>query len=148
VRKVFADTLYWIAVVKPNDPYAPAAREARQALGPCLLVTTDEVLGEFLTAFARSGSNMRARAVRTVRDILDSAEVQVVIQSRQSFLGAMARFSQRLDKEYSLTDCSSMNVMGAEGITDILTNDHHFQQEGYNVLIRALPGGRGSHNLG
>jgi hypothetical protein len=42
MRKVFADTLYWIAVVKPNDPYAPAAREARQALGPCLLVTTDE----------------------------------------------------------------------------------------------------------
>ena len=44
MRKVFADTLYWIATVKPNDPYEPAAREARQAIGPCLIVTTDEVL--------------------------------------------------------------------------------------------------------
>ena len=41
-----------------------------------------------------------------------------------------------------------MNVMVAEGITDILTNDHHFQQEGYNVLICAVPGGPGSHDRG
>jgi predicted nucleic acid-binding protein len=29
-----------------------------------------------------------------------------------------------------------MNVMREEGMTDILTNDHHFTQEGFNVLIR------------
>jgi len=26
--------------------------------------------------------------------------------------------------------------MRDEGITDILTNDHHFEQEGFRVLIR------------
>ncbi len=135
MRKVFADTLYWIATVKPTDPYGPAAREARRAIGPCLLVTTDEVLAEFVTAFSKSGSNMRARAVRTARDILDSAAVTVIAQSRQSFLRALDRFSQRPDKEYSLTDCSSMNAMDAEGITDVLTHDHHFEQEGYKILI-------------
>ena len=36
MRKVFADALYWIATVRPNDPYEPAAREARQAIGPAL----------------------------------------------------------------------------------------------------------------
>ena len=38
-------------------------------------------------------------------------------------------------KEYSLTDCISMNVMKTESINEILTNDHHFDQEGYDVLI-------------
>ena len=28
-----------------------------------------------------------------------------------------------------------MLVMRAEAITDVLTNDHHFHQEGFNVLI-------------
>ena len=28
-----------------------------------------------------------------------------------------------------------MNAMDAEGITDVLTNDHHFEQEGYKILI-------------
>jgi predicted nucleic acid-binding protein len=79
---------------------------------------------------------MRARAFRTVRDILDSQNIKVVAQSRDSFLRALDRFSRRLDKEYSLTDCSSMNAMDAEGIKDVLTNDHHFAQEGFNVLIR------------
>lgn len=136
MRKVFADALYWIATVKPNDPYEPAAREARQALGPCLIVTTDEVLGEFVTALAKSGPMLREKAARIVNELLDSASVQVAAQSRESFLRALDRFSNRPDKEYSLADCSSMNVMDAEGIQDVLTNDHHFQQEGYNVLIR------------
>jgi len=141
MRKVFADTLYWVAIVKPNDPYARAAREARQAIGPCLIVTTDEVLYEFVTAFAQGGSMLRDKAVRIVRELLDSASVKVLAQSRDSLLRALDRFSKRPDKEYSLTDCSSMNAMDAEGITDVLTHDHHFQQEGYNVLIRRTPSG-------
>lgn len=34
-----------------------------------------------------------------------------------------------------------MNVMDAEGIRDVLTSDRHFEQEGYNVLIRRSPSG-------
>ena len=137
IRKVFADTLYWVAIVRPNDPYSSAAKEARQALGECIIVTTEEVLGEFVTAFSKGGIGLRVKAVRTVQTILDSPAVTVIAQSRESFLSALDRFSGRPDKEYSLTDCSSMNAMDAEGITDVLTHDHHFRQEGYNVLIHA-----------
>ncbi len=136
MRKVFADTLYWIATIKPNDPYQAAAREAREGIGSSLIVTTDEVLAEFVTAFSKSGNDMRARAVRTVRKILDSTDVRVVAQSRDSFLRALARFANRLDKEYSLTDCASMNAMDAEEIKEALTHDRHFEQEGYRILIQ------------
>jgi predicted nucleic acid-binding protein len=142
MRKVFADTVYWVAIVRPNGPYERAARMAREAAGARILVTTDEVLSEFVTAFARGGPRLRERAVRAVRAILDNPNVKVVVQSRDSLLRALDRFSKRPDKDYSLTDCSSMNAMDAEGIRDVLTHDHHFGQEGYNVLTRkGRPGG-------
>ncbi len=135
MRKAFADTLYWIAIVRPGDPYTRSAKEARQALGPCRLVTTDEVLCEFLTAFSKGGPILRKKAVKTVKKILTNPVVEVVEQSRNSFLRALERFENRCDKDYSLTDCSSMNTMDDEQIADVLTNDRHFKQEGYHVLI-------------
>jgi predicted nucleic acid-binding protein len=44
-------------------------------------------------------------------------------------------YEQRPDKAYSLTDCISMQVMRREGLTEVLTNDHHFIQEGFRVLF-------------
>jgi predicted nucleic acid-binding protein len=39
-------------------------------------------------------------------------------------------------KEYSLTDCISMKAMRSESVSDVLTNDHHFEQEGFNILMK------------
>jgi uncharacterized protein len=139
MRKIFADTLYWIAIAKRGDPYEAAAKEARQTVEPCTLVTTDEVLDEFVTAFAKGGPILRKKAVQTVHAIFNNPNVNVIAQSRDSFIHALERFSNRPDKDYSLTDCSSMNVIDAEEITDVLTNDHHFAQEGYNILIPSTP---------
>jgi len=44
-------------------------------------------------------------------------------------------YEQRPDKEYSLTDCISMQVMKAMGITEVLTHDRHFVQEGFIILF-------------
>ena len=100
------------------------------------MVTTDEVLVEFLTAMSKSGQDMRRRAVRTVRDVLNSGAVRVVAQSRQSFLDGLDRYERRPDKGYSIQDCIAMNVMDAEGITEVLTSDHNFEQEGFTILMR------------
>ena len=58
MKTVFADTVYWIATVKPGDQWADAAKRARAALGELRIVTTDEVLTEFLTALSSSGQNL------------------------------------------------------------------------------------------
>ena len=47
----------------------------------------------------------------------------------------MGHLDQRRDKEYSLTDCASMNAMRLESIPEVLTNDHHFKQEGFTILM-------------
>jgi hypothetical protein len=35
-----------------------------------------------------------------------------------------------------LTDCTSFLVMEDRGIADALTADHHFEQAGFNVLLK------------
>ncbi len=95
---------------------------------------TDEVLDEVLAHFSAFGPAMRSRAVTIIRQVLAHPDIEVVPQSRQSFLDALALYEARPDKDYSLTDCSSMATMRARGITEVLTRDAHFAQEGF-VLI-------------
>jgi predicted nucleic acid-binding protein len=132
---VFADTLYWVAIVKPDDPWKVAARRARSSLGNVRLLTTDEVLIEFLGLLRKGGEHIRRQGVRMVREILANPNVKVLAQSRDSFLRGIGLYEQRPDKEYSLTDCISMNAMWSESVSKVLTNDHHFRQEGFDVLI-------------
>jgi predicted nucleic acid-binding protein len=113
---------------------ANASLAARKRLGEVILVTTDDVLVEFLTAL-RKGPVLREKAVQVVRAILGNPNVKVIPHSRKSFLEGLDLYAQRQDKEYSLTDCISMNVMKSESIQESLTNDDHFEQEGFRVLI-------------
>ncbi|MXY24089.1 MAG: PIN domain-containing protein [Acidobacteria bacterium] len=136
MRSVFADTVYWIATVMPSDQWRAAARDARRCLGPVELVTTDEVLTEFLAALSKGGPRIRLAATQTVRAMLSGSNVRVIPQSRESFTKALDRYEARGDKGYSLQDCVSMNVMEAESITQVLTNDRHFEQEGFTVLMK------------
>jgi len=62
--------------------------------------------------------------------------VRIVPQTPASFLAGIDLYGARLDKGYSMTDCISMQTMRAEGITDVLTNDLHFEQEGFQALFR------------
>jgi predicted nucleic acid-binding protein len=55
-------------------------------------------------------------------------------QSRESFLAGIELYRARPDKGYSLTDCISMITMRREGLTEALTNDRHFEQEGFRTL--------------
>ena len=136
MANVFADAAYWIAVSIPSDQWHRVAVAAHRGLGDVTLITTDEVLTEFLTALSNRGIESRRLASRTVRAILEDPTVRVIEQSRGSFLNGVSRYEGRLDKSYSLQDCIAMNVMEAEGITQVLTSDHNFQQEGFTILMK------------
>ncbi len=136
MKTVFVDTVYWIAIVRPNDSWRKAAQTVKEQLGPIRLVTTDEVLTEFLAALSKGGPNLRHTAVKMVRAILSNANIKVVPQSRDSFQRGLTRYEARNDKEYSLQNCISMNVMESESIMEVLTHDHHFEQEGFRILMK------------
>jgi len=43
--------------------------------------------------------------------------------------------TERRDKGYSLTDCIPMQTMRQQGLTEVLTHDRHFEQEGFRALF-------------
>lgn len=139
MKTVFADTLYWVAMARPNDPWKEAAERAKAQLGDVRLLTTDEVLAEFLTALGQGGEGVRRQGVKMVRAILDNPNVRVLPQSRDSFLRGVDLYARRPDKEYGVTDCISMNAMRSESVSEVLTNDYHFAQEGFTLLITPRP---------
>ena len=132
MRRVFADTLYWLAIFLPGDAWSDAARSAD--VSEALLVT-EEVLTEFLAAVSSHGDHTRRLACRLVREVLNDSDIEVVSQSHESFLAGLALYERRPDKQYSLVDCISMNVMRQRHVHEILTNDRHFSQEGFVRLL-------------
>lgn len=87
---------------------ASAASHAAHELAAAKIITTDEVIAEFLTFHCRFGRAVRAVAAQLVRRVLANANVTVLPQSHESFLAGLQLSEARPDKEYSLTDCSSM----------------------------------------
>ena len=67
---------------------------------------------------------MRRKAFANAQSILNNPGVRVIPQSRSPLL------------RHGLTDCISMQAMRREGIVEALTNDRHFEQEGFRALFR------------
>jgi predicted nucleic acid-binding protein len=135
VTALFADTFYWIALADSNDSAHKRALEitAERAASP--IVTTDEVLTEYLNYFSAAPEPFRRQAAFGIQKLIASP-VRVIPQSRESFLRGVTLYGARPDKNYSLTDCISMQAMRREGLIEVLTNDRHFEQEGFRALFR------------
>ena len=74
-----------------------------------------------------------------VRAILSNPNVKVVPQTHAAFLNALAFYEQREDKEYTLTDCISMNAMRSESLTEVLTRP--FSHKLYPIFAVTEPSG-------
>jgi predicted nucleic acid-binding protein len=131
VRIVFADTFYWIALTLPGD----AAYERAHQITDDIL-TTEEVLTEYLTFFSAAPEYLRREVAANVEAMLNDSSVRVVPQTHDSFIAGFELYRARPDKGYSLVDCISMQTMRHEGLTEALTNDRHFEQEGFRALLR------------
>ena len=134
MNEVFADTFLWVALTNVQDEGHGRVEAFFESAKIGKLVTTEEVLTEYLNYFA--GSKNRGRATVIAEDILDDPKVLVFPQTPDSFQAGLNLYRARPDKGYSLTDCISMVVMRREGIAEVLTNDAHFEQEGFRALFR------------
>ena len=135
-RPVFVDTAAWLALLNKSDALHEKAKRIRNKLvrerGQFLL--TDYIVVEIANALSRVP--FRQTAVQIISLIQSSANTMVVRIDKEIFTEAWRLYSGRLDKEWSFTDCTSFIVMGQMGLTDAFTSDHHFEQAGFNILIR------------
>lgn len=133
MRAVFADTCYWIAIIHSGDAWFHEARRVTDEFRGVPIVTTADVLDEFLAYFAKG--RLRGRAADTTERIISEAGFHVVEQSPELFQAGLDLYRARPDKGYSLTDCISMHVMRSYGIRLVFTSDRHFRQEGFRTLL-------------
>jgi predicted nucleic acid-binding protein len=135
VKVAFVDTLYFVALFNPRDQWHGRAIAASRLVAETKLITTEDVLVELLNFFSEYGEGARHGAVIQAEGILTSADIEVAPQSHKAFMAGLTLYKARPDKGYSLTDCISMHAMHERGVSEILTHDDHFRQEGFTVLL-------------
>ena len=136
MKRVFADTFYWIALINKSDSWYQRVKSYSVNLENIEIITTEEVLTETINFFASFPAPMRAAVSQLVVQIIADYNIQVIPQTHESFIEGLELFQQRFDKGYSLTDCISMITMKKLDIMEILTHDKHFTQEGFLILFK------------
>ena len=138
MKVVFADTGYGVALLSPKDHLHRRAMDSAKALGRVRIVTAEMVLAELLAALAKGPT--RALAIKAIDGIRANPNTEVVPQTSLQFESAYVRYRAALDKDWSLTDCASFDLMSERGLQEALAHDHHFEQAGFVVLLRSAPG--------
>ncbi|MBV8265691.1 MAG: hypothetical protein JO252_05020, partial [Planctomycetaceae bacterium] len=62
--------------------------------------------------------------------------VVIVPPSLELFEQGIDLYARRPDKAWSLTDCISFVVMTEQRLAEALTGDHHFEQAGFQALLK------------
>jgi predicted nucleic acid-binding protein len=133
MTRCFADTSYYIALVNPDDDTYEVAVEYTSTFNG-EIVTTAWIVNELANHLAKPPN--RALFLEMLQEMQEDARVVIVPAAPELFERGIQLYANRPDKEWSLTDCISFLVMQDQGITDALTTDHHFEQAGFNVLLK------------
>jgi predicted nucleic acid-binding protein len=135
MSKVFVDTVAWLALLNANDTLHHQAQQVMTELRQqkAQLVTTEFVLLEVADALA--APSVRSRTVAFINGLRQLAVLQIIPINQQHLDDSWTLYSQRPDKGWGLTDCTSFVVMTQEQINQAFTSDHHFEQAGFIKLL-------------
>jgi uncharacterized protein len=131
MKWIFADAFYFMALLNESDDAHDAAANLNL---DAKLLTTVWILTEVADGMA--ASPLRRRCVNFLRELSSDREIRIVTADQSLWNESVDFYSRRPDKEWSLTDCISFVVMKKYKIKDALTGDHHFEQAGFNALLK------------
>jgi len=131
----FVDTVGWIASLNRSDNLHSAAVRCFQFLAQSNtpLLTTSLVLAEIGNGLSRLPLRHLMTPFR--QRLQQSKRIEIVHVDRSLFERGWSLYEQRPDKEWGLVDCISFVLMQERGILHAVTNDHHFEQAGFVVLL-------------
>ena len=136
MKPTFIDTSFLIALVLADDAMHERAVAWQKSLaGPFL--TTEYILLEFCDALTSEA--LRGLAIETLAMLRGDRDINIIPASTKLLDEGLALFKNRADKTWGLTDCISFLVMKNFDSNDALTADRHFEQAGFNALLKQLP---------
>jgi len=135
VPTVFIDAAYFVAASEPRDALHAQARALNVRLSDHVFVTSAPVLVEVLNSMSKRGATGRAAAIALVRGLGRGPSATVVKHNDELYEAGLQLYAARPDKGYSLTDCMSMIICRDRAVIEILTHDHHFEQESFPILM-------------
>lgn len=130
----FVDTSFVVALVNSNDQNHNLALDLAERSAARRLVTTDAILLEIGNALSR---NFKRESVQIIEHFLTSDDVKVIHLDPPLFRQAFELYKSHTYKLWGLIDCVSFVVMKELTIMDALSADKHFEQAGFNALMRA-----------
>jgi predicted nucleic acid-binding protein len=134
VNAVFADTSFFLALLREDDPAHAPALALLMLNQP--IVTTEFILLELGNACARGADH--ADFLAQVAGMRTSPRIRIIPLDSRLLNRGFERMRDRPDKDWSLTDCISFAVMEEEGIQEALTADRHFEQAGFTALLKSV----------
>jgi len=133
VKALFADSFYFLALLRSDDrAHARALTASQNRSEP--LITTAWILTEVADALAVPG--MRESFPRLLGALRADPACMIVPATHDLFEAGVELYVRRPDKAWSLTDCISFVVMQEHGIREALTGDRHFEQAGFIALLK------------
>ncbi len=136
MTKVFVDTAAWLALINVDDDFHQLAKQVRIQLQQdnLSLVTSNFVLLE--VADALTALKFRSKTINFINRLQNLSGLQIIPVSQSLFDAGWQLYTQRLDKDWGLTDCISFAIMQQEEITLAFTSDRHFEQAGFIRLLK------------
>jgi predicted nucleic acid-binding protein len=136
---VFWDTSAFVALGNADDDlHEPAVRLSESlAREQAHILTTSAVLTEVANTFSRSGwRHVAQNLVESVRRSAVLGVARVIHVDEDLWQRARELFLRRPDKHWGLTDCTSFVVMDDESIRRAFSSYRHFEQAGFERLMR------------
>ncbi len=132
---VLVDTAAWIALVNTRDELHTRAEQIMAELRRrnVSLLTTEFVLLEVANALCTSA--WRAKAIKLIDGFRLLPDLHIIPADTSLLAEGWQLYCSRPDKEWSLTDCTSIVVLQKERIEQVFSSDHHFEQAGFVKLL-------------
>ncbi len=133
---ILIDTGYLIGVADRGDELHDLCRTwSKRIVEPMIL--TEYILLEAVNHFSFEGTRAQARAI--VDWVYSDPMVEMIEADSTLFAAGLRLHRARPDKDWSLTDCISFQVMRERHIAQALAYDIHFEQAGFDALLRRDP---------
>ncbi len=133
---ISVDSFAWIAAINKSDEYHEITLKTIEEFlnRSTKFITTNYIIVETINSLSKI--EFRKAVIEFIDKLQKSPSVRIIKITDEIYEKAWSLYKQRNDKNWGITDCTSFEVMKMFNIKKAFTNDKHFEQAGYSVVLK------------